>query len=84
MREVKVFQVILGIVKRGDIHSGWLDPQLSSKYFYNYRTMDSYLSSKTKNEWATNFCLKHYENNLHITCSLKFCMNCNHNNTEIK
>ena len=35
MREVKVFKVILGIDKRGDIYSGWLDPQLSSTYFYN-------------------------------------------------
>ena len=41
MRKVKVFKVILGIDKRGDIHSGWLDPQLSSKHFYNYLTMDS-------------------------------------------
>ena len=72
MREIKVFQVILGIDKRGDIHSGCLDPQLSSKYFYIYLTTDSYLSSKTKNKWVTNFCLKPYGNNLH------------HNNTEIK
>ena len=35
MREVKVFKVILGIDKWGDIYSGWLDPQLSSTYFYN-------------------------------------------------
>ena len=35
MREVKVFKVILGIDKRGDIYSGWHDPQLSSTYFYN-------------------------------------------------
>ena len=55
MREVKVFKVILGIDKRGDIHSGCLDPQLSSKYFYNYFTLDSYFSSKIKNKWATTF-----------------------------
>ena len=33
MREVKVFKVILGIDKWGDIHSGWLDRQLSLTHF---------------------------------------------------
>ena len=35
MREIKVFKVILGIDKGGDICSGCLDLQLSSKYFCN-------------------------------------------------
>ena len=52
-----------------DIHSGCLDPQLSSKYFDNYLTMYSYLFSRTKNKWAKDFCLKHCKRNLHITCS---------------